>query len=287
MHRRGKAADTVLGELVAEAGRRFGDAPSHVAAEGWPLSYRQLDRCSDELAAGLAARGVREGDVVAVVLPTVPEWFVAYLAAAKLGAVTAGVNWRLSVPEREAVLRVARPRLVLATPELAPSDVEGWGEVATFEPATRGAGEMLASTPRLRRLGEAPPPLRPDPDRPVALIFTSGTTGHPKGAIYANRQLAAVVATDQVGQRARSARSSGQSPGPAPAPVLEDRWGGGGRSLAGTALAHLGTMTKLAGHLRGGGTVWLTHRWRADEALRLIGEHRMTVTGGIPTQVAL
>ena len=46
-------------------------------------------------------------------------------------------------------------------------------------------------------------------------------------------------------------------------------------------------MTKLAGNLRQGGTAFLTHRWRADEALRLTAEHGMTGIGGIPTQVAL
>src|SRR5205807_5291021 len=86
---------TVLGELAGEAARRFGDQPAYVAEEGWSLSYAELDRLSDEAAAGIARRGVREGDVVALVLPTVPEFVVAYLAAAKLGAITSAVNARL------------------------------------------------------------------------------------------------------------------------------------------------------------------------------------------------
>src|SRR5207245_9921893 len=102
-----------------------------------------------------------------------------------------------------------------------------------------------------------------DPDRPVALVFTSGTTGAPKGVLFCNRQLAAVTAID-----------------------VGDRWGGGGRGLASTSLAHLGPMTKLAGTMRGGGTTLLLRRRPAGDALDMVERHRITFFGGIPTQVA-
>src|SRR5205814_7818320 len=91
---------SVLREVVGEAARRFTDTPAYVAAERWSVTYADLDRVSDEVAAGLVARGVGPGDVVALALPACPEYFVAYLASAKAGAVTAGVNPRLSAPER-------------------------------------------------------------------------------------------------------------------------------------------------------------------------------------------
>ena len=72
----------------------------------WPLTYTDLDRVTDEVAAGLAARGVGEGDVVALVLPPgrrVPRR--ATSRAAKLGAITAGVNDR---PRRARARRGAR-----------------------------------------------------------------------------------------------------------------------------------------------------------------------------------
>jgi len=250
----------VLGELIGEAARRFGTSPAFVAAEGWAVSYVDLDRLSDEVAAGLLRRGVAVGDVVALVLPSIPEYVVAYLAAAKVGAITAGVNARLSPPERAGVLEVAAPRLVLATADLAPTQALA-GEVVEVRPAEH-ADDVLGG---LRVRGDNAPVVADDPERPVAIIFTSGTTGAPRGAWFCNRQLAAITAID-----------------------VGDRWGpGGGRALAGTSLAHLGPMTKLAGNLRQGGTAFLTRRWRADEALRLTAEHGMTGIGGIPTQVAL
>src|SRR5436853_609656 len=66
-----------------------------------------------------------------------------------------------------------------------------------------------------------------------------------------------------------------------------DRWGGGGRGMASTSLAHLGPMTKLQGNLRCGGTMFLMRRWSAGAALEMVARHRITALGGIPTQVAL
>jgi acyl-CoA synthetase (AMP-forming)/AMP-acid ligase II len=249
----------MLGAIAREAARRFGDAPAYVAAAGWPLSYRDLDLLSDEAAAGLMARGVRAGDVVALVLPAGPEYPVAYLAAAKIGAVTAGVNVRLSARERDQVLAVARPALALAVADVAPSS----GSVEIVEVAS-GVDDVLLPLREAGRGGPALPELADDPDRPVAIIFTSGTTGVPKGALFCDRQLMAITAAD-----------------------VGERWGGGGRTLVGTAVAHLGFMTKLAGNLRQGGTSYFTDRWRAEQALALTAEHGMTMVGGIPTQVAL
>ena len=170
------------------------------------------------------------------------------------------MNDRLSKGERSAVLSVAHPRLVLATPGTVPDGQPEGAELIEISPAEHVEG-ILAG---IRRRRESPPPLPPDPDRPVAIVFTSGTTGLPKGAVFGNRQLRAITAAD-----------------------VGERWGGGGRTLAGTSFAHLGFMTKLAGSLRTGTTTFLIHRWHAADALELTERHRFTQIGGIPTQVAL
>jgi len=231
---------------IAQAARRFADRTAYVTPRGWSLSYADVDRISDEVAGGLAARGVRAGDVVGIVLPAGPEYLLTYAAAAKLGAITAGVNDRLSAREREEILGVAGPRVVITAAEAPPADT------------------LEAVLHDLRVAGSAPPELPPDPDRPVAIIFTSGTTGLPKGALYCNRQLAFITQTD-----------------------VGDTWDGGGRSFSGTSFAHLGFMTKLAGGLRRGGTTFIMERWHARPALELLARERMTTVAGVPTQLAL
>ena len=189
------------------------------------------------VAVGLSQQGVVEGDVVALVLPQTPQYVVAYVAASRLGAITAGVNTRLSSAERAAVLGIADPKIVIDSPEAVDA---------------------------LRVSGARPTVLDEDPDRPVAIVFTSGTTGTPKGAVFASRQLSFITQTDTGGT-----------------------WGGGGTTFAATSFAHLGPMTKLPGSLMRGGTTHVLARWRASDALRMVDEHRMASIGGIPTQVAL
>jgi len=231
---------------IAEAARRFADRTAYVTPLGWSLSYADVDRLSDEVAVGLSARGVSAGDVVALVLPAGPEYLLTYAAAAKLGAITAGVNDRLSERERDAILAVAGPRLVVTSETAPPS------------------ASLEAVLDDLRTRGAAPPELAPDPERPVAIIFTSGTTGLPKGALYCTRQLAFITQTD-----------------------VGDSWDGGGRSFSGTSFAHLGFMTKLAGSLRRGGTTFIMERWHARPALELLAREHMTTVAGVPTQLAL
>jgi acyl-CoA synthetase (AMP-forming)/AMP-acid ligase II len=221
---------TMLPATAREAARRFPDATAYVAPDGWSLSYGELDRISDEVAVELSRRGLAAGDVLALVLPPSPEYPVAYLAAAKLGAITTGVNDRLTIAERAALLEHARARLVLADPTLVPEGVANLVAV----PAARGPYTMLRE---LRASGETPPVLPDDPERRVAIVFTSGTTGVPKGALYCNRQLAFITRTD-----------------------VGDTWGIGGRSAIGTPMAHLGFMTKLPGNLRRGGTSFIMRR---------------------------
>ncbi len=246
----------MLARTLREAARRFGDSVAYVAPGGWELSYRHLEQCADEVAGGLAGSGVGEGDVVALVLPPSPEYAVAYLAAAKVGAITAGVNDRLTADEREVVLGRAQPKLVIAAPGFG-SSVHPSVEV---EPAA-GPDAVLAD---FRLAGHVAPDLPDDPDRPVAIVFTSGTTGAPKGALYGNRQLAFITETD-----------------------VGDTWGAGGRTFSGTSFAHLGFMSKLPGNLRKGGTTFIMPRWSARGALELIARERMTAVAGVPAQLAL
>ncbi|MGA2520113.1 MAG: AMP-binding protein [Acidimicrobiales bacterium] len=263
----------MLGDVVREAGARYGDTPLYVTPGGAVLTYAELDRLSDEVAFGLRARGVAVGDVVALLLPSGAAYAVAYAAAAKAGAVTAGVNDRLSPPERRACLAVAGPRVVLASPSLARDTA--LGEVPAMGDVVEVATDDVAPADTLGELRSRRGAVVDDDggaaaddgmrgDQPIAVVFTSGTTGAPRGAVFGATQLAAIGDIDGGG-----------------------RWGGGGRGLSSTSFAHLGYMTKLPQTLRGGGTTYLMERWSAGAALEMVARHGITTLGGIPTQVAL
>lgn len=227
----------MLGPVVDEAAERFGDRTAYVTAGGEPVSYTGFRQRTLQAAWWLREQGVRARDVVALVLPATVEYLALYVGAARLGAVTAGVNWRLTPHEHAVLLELVEPALTVR-----PGDVPDLS-----------AGSPPRSSPAV-----------PADGGPVAIVFTSGTTGRPKAAVFGTRQLEAITAIDTGG-----------------------RWGGGGTQLAGTSFASLGPMTKLPGNLMRGGTTYLIDRWRARLALELTEHHRLTTVAGIPTQVAL
>jgi acyl-CoA synthetase (AMP-forming)/AMP-acid ligase II len=229
-----------LAATVRAAAERFGPRAALVDPDGTALTYAELDRRSDEVALGLRSEGVGPGDVVLLRLPSDSTYVVAYAAAAKLGAAAAGVNPRLAPPEQEAVARVAGAALALDHPD----QVEALRRPGTLEP------------------------LHDDPDRLVALVFTSGTTGQPKGARFLEQQLAAITQIDVADQWGDPA---------APATPM----------LAGTQFAHVGFMTKLPWYLRLGTTTHVLGRWRAADALACVAEHRIPSIGGVAPQIAL
>ena len=249
---------SVLADVLREAARRFGEREALVH-DALRFSYAALDSAADEVAAGLAARGIGAGDLVALVLPTGAEFVVAYLGLARLGAVTTGVSSRYTALERAKVLERARPAVVLATEELG-EHIPAGPEIVRCIPASSAADVWR----EIRRDGPPAPAPPTDDDALEAVVFTSGTTGAPKGAMFRSRQIRAITEMDTGGV-----------------------WGAGGPQLVPTGLNHVGFMTKLAGHLKTGSTMHLLTRWRAADALRTIAEERMAVAGGIAAQIAL
>jgi acyl-CoA synthetase (AMP-forming)/AMP-acid ligase II len=250
----------LFAEVLNRTGVEFAEREAYIAADGWSATYRDLDKLSDEVAAGLARRGVREGDVIGLAMPSNIDYVVAYGALDKLGACAAGVNPYLMARERKGALDTARPRFVLSTRELA-DGVPDDADVIEVGVASH-ASEILRG---LRVPDEAPPILPADPERKIAIVFTSGSTGLPKGALVRERQMRTIFAMDSIG-----AGYTGTS-----------------HALSATQWAHVGGMTKIPWLLSGGGTTHLMNKWRASIVMEFTERYRMSVLNAGPSQVTL
>ena len=131
------------------------------------VTYAELDDASERLAASLLARGLVRGDRLATLTGNSPEHVAVFFACAKAGLILTPLSWRLAAPELAYQLGDAEPALFLVEDEYAPlAEATGHG----FERLSL-AGEGDALGPEVR-----------DED-PLLLVYTSGTTGRPKGAL--------------------------------------------------------------------------------------------------------
>ncbi len=139
------------------------------------LSYAGLDRAANQAARALAGLGIGPGDRVAASLPNEADVVIAFHGAMRLGAVWVGVNRALAPPEKRFLLTDSGASWLLCDDELPAMGVpvlalSGWREACA-------AGD--------------PGPLErsPDPFAPAGIAYTSGTTGHPKGAVHSQHNL--------------------------------------------------------------------------------------------------
>jgi acyl-CoA synthetase (AMP-forming)/AMP-acid ligase II len=210
------------------------------------VSYGELAARSAGVALVLRDLGVRRGDVVAIRLPASVEYAVAYLAALRLGAVATGINPRLGRREVAGITARAEP-VVTVVDETTPGSS---GPVLT-------RGDVDAAPPgdpfwRSVHLSATDP---------VAIVWTSGTTGLPKGAVFDHSHLEAL------------SRATGELSQPFD------------RRLSATPFAHVGYMTRLWDELGNVMTsVIVPSPWSAATALDLLESERITVGQGVPTQ---
>jgi long-chain acyl-CoA synthetase len=166
--------------------RRAPDKPALVH-EGGVLSYRDLWDRSARFAAFAAAKAGRGGRV-AILLPNVPELAVAYFGAIAAGAVAVPVNFRLSPPEVGYVLRDCAAA-VLVTTAAQHEKIAGLPEAAGVRTFVVVDGAPAGATTFEAALAAAPPPAGPAPvshGDVACLLYTSGTTGFPKGAMISH-----------------------------------------------------------------------------------------------------
>lgn len=250
------------------------------------VSWARAREESRELAKALMAAGIGRGDHVAIWVPNHIEWVELWFAAAYVGAVLVTINTRYKTEEVRYILRQSDTRLLVMVREFIGIDYVSMlhrmcPELATAQ--TPNAHDF----PELRRvvvIGEPPPGAQGftdwaagaanvsddeldaaatavDYDDPTIIVYTSGTTGHPKGAVHSHRIL-----------RNEHSISEAMDIGPE------------SRVMNHMPFFHVaGGFTGILPPLIAGGAMLLMERWDPTEAFELIEHEGATVMSGIPT----
>ncbi|MFC9479903.1 class I adenylate-forming enzyme family protein [Streptomyces griseus] len=256
----------------------YGDAPFLIAGER-TYSYGEFFAAASALAVRLRERyGLRSGDRAVIAMRNHPEWQIAFWAAQLAGLVAVPLNAWWTEEEFGHALDDCEPGVLLVDGERL-GRVAGWARrTGAYVVLFHGAGRTAEGL-RLDRYEEfpapdplaAPPDVEPRPEDDATILYTSGTTGRPKGAV-ATQLAQAGAALNPRYHAAASALARGVIPGQGPAPV----------SLMTFPFFHVAAFTGFYAAMAAGGALVLMHKWDADEALRLIRTHRVTHFSGVP-----
>ena len=242
------------------------DRPKHVAIrmDDRVLTYAQLDRAARGVATSLRARGIEPGDKVALLVPNVPEFTIAYFGILYAGAAVVPINVLAAAPEVAYFLADSEAKLLIAHPLFAAAAKAGSDEAGVpLVLAGGGPGKHTIET-----MAEAAPiaALEATPaDQTAVILYTSGTTGKPKGAELTHSNL--FVNCAFVVPRLLP-------------PQNPDEY----VALATLPLFHSFGQTVIQnGTIASGGTFTLLPRFEPKKCYEILERDRVTILAGVPT----
>ncbi|GLF92737.1 long-chain-fatty-acid--CoA ligase [Streptomyces yaizuensis] len=259
--------------VLADSAARRPDHPALVAGPD-RITYRELWDSARRYAAVLREEGVGPGDRVALLLPNTPHFPRAYYGALALGATVVPVNALLKAEEIAYVLRDSAARVLICSDALTGEGARAAEAAATPLLTVRtggsggsggsgGEGCVLPLDIRAAAATPLPDPVPRAPDDIALVLYTSGTTGHPKGAMITQLNLVMNIATTVVTPFALR-----------PDDVL----------LGCLPLFHtFGQVCGMGTCFSAGATLVLMERFDADAALALMAAEGCTVAMGVPT----
>ena len=276
--------------FVAEAARAHGDK-IFLVHEDERVSFEAFFRAVSAFAHELAAHGVTKGDRVAIIMRNLPEWPVAFYAAAALGAIITPLNAWWTGPELEYGLTDSGTKVAIVDAERLERISEHLGNCPDLQRVYVSRAHEEIANPLIARLEDAIgapdawkdlpnrplPPVEILPEDDATIFYTSGTTGKPKGALATQRNINSnILAGASAAQRAFLRR--GETP-PAPDPNAPQR-----SMLLSVPFFHAtGCFAVLNPLCFGGGKLVMMRRWDPVRAFELIQREKIQAAGGVPT----
>ena len=252
------------------------DREAVVAYEEARLTYRQLDTLATSLAAGLVSLGVRSGERVALDLPNWPEFLIGYYAVAKMGAVVVPLNIRYRVQEVGHMLRHSEASALITCASFGGFDYLGmfqdlWPGLPRLRHIVAARGKPRQGVHAFEEVLDVGSrrPLPPAPARPddvFMILYTSGTTGTPKGAMLTHSNKVIISAMQAQALECTE----------------DDVF------LAAVPLGHVfGTSATIGAAAAAGAKMVLIDAFHAERVLQAVERERITIHHAVPTMFAL
>ena len=243
-----QAGQSTVGALFRERAALIPQMPAIQAADGRTLTYAQVAERVNRAAAMLRDLGVRRGDRVAILSENRPEYIELLLACARLGAILACQNWRLAPPELAHCVSLVDPAVVVVSERHAA--LLERAAPAPEAPRVRIGDDYEA---RLAAASPAERPIEAQAEDGLMILYTSGTTGLPKGAVISHR---AEIARSLVG-------------------FLDFGTRPGETSMCWAPLFHMAAAEPSLSTLMTGGKVIVVDGFRPDEIAGHVGREKM------------
>jgi long-chain acyl-CoA synthetase len=272
-------------------GQRFKDREFLVYDDD-RATYDAFGRATITLAHRLIADGVKKGDRVAVIMRNLPEWAVCFWAGQLVGAIVTPLNAWWTGAELEYGLADSGTKVAFVDDERLDRVEEFLTKLPDLEKVyiTRHAAEGLPA--KCERLEDAigvvnswaslPEQAMPDvpigPEDDATILYTSGTTGRPKGALGTHRNMTSNIGAGGI-SAARNFLRAGE-----PLPEMDPLKVPQRCTLLVVPMFHAtGLSATLGPTMNSGGKIVLMRRWDAEPAMRLIEREKVSSTGGVPT----
>ena len=231
------------------------------------FSYRQLNELSIAAAVQLSNAGVQSGDRVALMLPNAPSFPVWYYATLRLGAIAVSINTRLAASEVEFMVNDCQAKVFIGSNQLDDLVVDSLPSCVTTKMSVNDVTAETADGPKTTTPSTSNNAWHDaDPDDAALILYTSGTTGFPKGATLSHRNVRSnVCAFNHLCNMQKD-----------------------DRVLLAVPLFHcFGQNALLNSVLNVGATIVLQQRFDLNETKQLIAEHQVTQLYGVPMMFGL